>query len=114
MRDTAAPYGFATRVVAGAFSTEFRDVSLAERFALRAVGVSIADMQPTQTIDFKHQDRDLSVAVIDVLMNGVSNDVDDSAGAGDVVESVHVMSSELLDVDGEPTSHQIDEEIVAS
>jgi hypothetical protein len=39
-RDTAAPYGFATRVVAGAFSTEFRDVSLAERFALRAVGVA--------------------------------------------------------------------------
>lgn len=92
--------------------TRFMRDSIGEAF--RAVGVSIADIQPTQTVDFKLQDRDLSVAVIDVMMNGVSNDVDDTTGAGDVVESVHVASNELLDVDGEPASHQIDEEIVAS
>ncbi len=39
-RDTAAPYGFATRVAALAFSQERRMVSLFDRFALRAFGVS--------------------------------------------------------------------------
>jgi hypothetical protein len=39
-RDSAAPYGFATRVAALAFSQERSPVSLFERFALRAVGVS--------------------------------------------------------------------------
>jgi hypothetical protein len=39
-RDTAAPYGFATRVAAPALSSERRVASLFERFALRAVGVA--------------------------------------------------------------------------
>jgi hypothetical protein len=39
-RDAAAPYGFATRVVALAFAQERRVASLFERFALRAMGVA--------------------------------------------------------------------------
>ena len=40
-RDSSAPYGFATRVVALAFAQEERRVaSLFERFAFRAVGVA--------------------------------------------------------------------------
>lgn len=39
-RDTAAPYGFATRVVATAFAQELKVTSFFERFALRAVGVA--------------------------------------------------------------------------
>jgi hypothetical protein len=39
-RDTAAPYGFATRVAALARAQEQRISSLFERFALRAVGLS--------------------------------------------------------------------------
>jgi hypothetical protein len=39
-RDTAAPYGFATRVAALAFTQERKMASLVERFALRAVGVA--------------------------------------------------------------------------
>ena len=39
-RDTAAPYGFATRVAALAFAPERKGASLFERFALRAVGVA--------------------------------------------------------------------------
>ncbi|HVS51581.1 MAG TPA: hypothetical protein VHD62_04435 [Opitutaceae bacterium] len=39
-RDTAVPYGFATRVGALAFSGERIVGSLVERFALRAVGVA--------------------------------------------------------------------------
>lgn len=38
--DTAAPYGFATRVVAQAFAMDRRPTSLLERFALRALGVA--------------------------------------------------------------------------
>ena len=40
-RDTAAPYGFATRVAALAFTQERKMASLVERFALRAVGVRV-------------------------------------------------------------------------
>lgn len=39
-RDASAPYGFATRVTALAFSQPLRSVSLLERFALRAVAVA--------------------------------------------------------------------------
>ena len=39
-RDTAAPYGFATRLSAIAFTQERTMASLLERFALRAVGVA--------------------------------------------------------------------------
>jgi hypothetical protein len=39
-RDPAAPYGFATRVAALAFTQERKMISLVERFALRAVGVA--------------------------------------------------------------------------
>lgn len=39
-RDTAAPYGFATRMAALAFTQERKVASLVERFALRAVGVA--------------------------------------------------------------------------
>ncbi len=39
-QDTAAPYGFATRVAALALAQEARVVSVLERFALRAVGVA--------------------------------------------------------------------------
>jgi hypothetical protein len=39
-RDTVAPYGFATRVVALAFARERAVVSLFDRFALRALGLA--------------------------------------------------------------------------
>ncbi len=39
-RDTAAPYGFATRVAALAMAQERRAVSLLERFSLRALGLA--------------------------------------------------------------------------
>ncbi len=39
-RDTAAPYGFATRVAALALAQERRVVSLFDRLALRALGVA--------------------------------------------------------------------------
>jgi hypothetical protein len=39
-RDTSSPYGFATRVTALGFSQELKTVSLAERFAWRALGAA--------------------------------------------------------------------------
>jgi len=39
-RDTAAPYGFATRVAALALAQERKVVSLFERFAFRALGAA--------------------------------------------------------------------------
>jgi len=40
VRDTAAPYGFATRVAALGLAQERAVASLVERFALRALGVA--------------------------------------------------------------------------
>ncbi len=40
LRDTAAPYGFATRVAALAMAQERRASSLLERFSLRALGLA--------------------------------------------------------------------------
>ena len=39
-RDTAAPYGFATRVVARALAVEPSRISMIERFSLRALGIA--------------------------------------------------------------------------
>jgi len=39
-RDTAAPYGFATRVAALALAQERRAASLLEQFSLRALGLA--------------------------------------------------------------------------
>jgi hypothetical protein len=39
-RDTSAPYGFATRATALAWAQGHPEVSLVERFALRAVGIA--------------------------------------------------------------------------
>lgn len=39
-RDTAAPYGFATRIAALAMAQERRVASLVERFAFRALGAA--------------------------------------------------------------------------
>jgi uncharacterized membrane protein len=39
-RDTAVPYGFATRVTALAFAQEQRTASALERFSLRALGIA--------------------------------------------------------------------------
>jgi hypothetical protein len=39
-RDTAAPYGFATRVAALAMASERAGISLFERFSLRALGIA--------------------------------------------------------------------------
>ena len=41
-RDTAAPYGFATRIAALALAQEQKVVSLLERFAFRALGTACA------------------------------------------------------------------------
>ncbi len=41
-RDTAAPYGFSTRLAALALAAERPVVSLLERFSLRALGIAAA------------------------------------------------------------------------
>jgi len=57
---------------------------------LRAVNVSIADIRPTVPVDnVRLQNRMLSVAVVEFLMNGVENDVDDTPGAADWIAEVH-------------------------
>ena len=52
-RETAAPYGFATRVVALAFAPE-RKASFAERFALRAVGLSCLLAVLSVAVNYTH------------------------------------------------------------
>jgi hypothetical protein len=72
--------------------------------ALRAAEVSVATIQDTQTIDgVKSQSRVLSVAVVDLIMNGVENDVDTTEGAGDWVKQAS-MTGTLTNADGTKTT----------
>lgn len=51
-RDTAAPYGFAARVAARAFTTETPFSFLIERFSWRALGVACLLMLVTVAADY--------------------------------------------------------------
>jgi hypothetical protein len=53
-RDTAAPYGFTTRVAALALAEERKAFSLFERFALRAVAVSCLLAVLSVAVNYAH------------------------------------------------------------
>lgn len=55
----------------------------ANNAALRAAEMSVANIMPSQPISVVLQGRALSVVAVDLVMNGVENDVDDTAGAAD-------------------------------
>ncbi len=66
-RDTTAPYGFATRVVALAFAQE-RRTSFFERFALRAVGVSCLLALLSVAVNYAHlpaTTRSVAIAAVE-------------------------------------------------
>src|SRR5688572_32370145 len=77
--DAAAPYGFATRVVALAFAQERRVASLFERFAFKAVGVAsllalfsvalnyptLSTTAPTATIAVASQVDEVELVAVD-------------------------------------------------
>lgn len=72
--------------------------------ALLAAEVSLATINDTQTIDgIKLQGRVISVAAIDLIMNGVENDVDTTQGAGDWIKQAS-MTGTLTDTDGTQTT----------
>lgn len=75
---------------------------------LRAVGVAVADVLLTQPMSYRFQDREHSVVVMDVQLNGVENDRDDSIGAGDWIETINVKSETLYREDGTPANPQLD------
>jgi hypothetical protein len=79
---------------------------------LNALGLGVATIEPTETIEFNTQGNSRSVAVIDVQLNAVDNQVDDNDGTSDTIELTTVSSQDdLIGEDEEPTSHQVDEEI---
>lgn len=76
---------------------------------LLAVGVAWADMHPTQTLEgVKVQGRTLSVAIVEVVFNGVENDVDDTAGASDWIESASIAHENLNNEAGQPIAGAIE------
>ncbi len=78
---------------------------------LNRLGLAVATIEPTLTIEFNTQTNSRSVAVIDVQLNAVDNQVDDNEGASDWIDKADVASQNLIGEDGEPASHQFDEEI---
>ena len=72
--DTAAPFGFATRVAALALARDFRVASLFDRFALRAVGIASI------------------LAILSVAVNYPAVSAGLFGGAGSAVEDVDVLS----------------------
>lgn len=75
--------------------------------SLRALDMAIADVKDTQKLDVMLQGRALSVAVIEFVMNGVENDVDDSPGAADWIAEVSGTGT-LTDTDGTETTLPFD------
>jgi len=56
---------------------------------LRAAGISVADIRPTVSVDgIRAQNRVLSVAVIEFLMNAAENDVDTTPGSAEWIAEV--------------------------
>ena len=78
-RDSSAPYGFATRVVALAFAQERRVASLFERFAFKAAGVAsllalfsvalnyptLSTTAPTVTVAMEPQVDEVELVAVD-------------------------------------------------
>jgi hypothetical protein len=87
------------------------------RAALRAAGLAVVQVSKAQPVEFKFQGRDYSVVVLDVVMNAVENDRDDTSGSGNWIKTVDVASKKpnasegLIDVDGDPATSQISEVI---
>jgi hypothetical protein len=76
--------------------------------ALNAVGVAVADVLLAQPLNYKLQDREHSVVVMDVQLNGVDNDRDDTAEVGNWIETINVKSETLYREDGTPADPQLD------
>jgi len=89
-------------VYADRLRTRIRRRSIAD--ALLAAEVSVATMNDTQTFDgIRMQGRIISVAAMDLIMNGVENDVDTTQGAGDWIKQAS-MTGTLTDTDGTITT----------
>lgn len=75
--------------------------------ALRAAGIGVSTIESTQLVAFKSQDRDAPVAVIDVILNLVENDTDDTAEAGEFVQLVTGQSDTINDPTNLPAREQV-------
>lgn len=85
--DASIAVNFADRLVVRCW----REVNTA---MLRAAAMSIANIKITQTIEgIVVQGRTLSVAVVEMVLNGVENDVDDTTGAADWIAQVGATGS---------------------
>lgn len=77
------------------------------RDTLNAAGLAVSFIQPAQQVDFKSQDRWSSVEVIDVMLNAVENDTDDTTDAGTTVGTVEMRSEYLADPSDDVSPVQI-------
>lgn len=77
------------------------------RAELASARMAIASIEPTQPLSYKTDGRSYQVAVIDVLVNAVENDVDDSDEAGNTIRDAEVASEYLTDPDGGNNPRQI-------
>lgn len=66
---------------------------------LRTAGVALSAIQPTVDADFTEDDREVSLAIVDVVFLAGESDTDTTA-TGDYIQSVEIESDKLRDVDG--------------
>lgn len=93
--------GFATMLADRLVSRIYRTHTCV---ALRAVDLSTVDAATVQVLDgVKIQGRVISVAIVELTMNGVENDVDDTAGSADWIEEVTTQGT-LTRPDGTTTT----------
>lgn len=97
--------GSSAHVYAGMLQTRLQRVSV--RDALHAAGLALATNQKPVTMDFKSDDRMISLCVLDLVFNAAEVDVDTTA-SGDFIEQVTLESDTLDEPDGDPSPIQID------
>jgi hypothetical protein len=87
--------------------------------ALAAADVALHEIRPTVEQDYTEDDREVSLAIVDVVFSAPENDVDDNATASDYIAGVTLSTENetdgdpdlLLGEDGEPHATQIVEVI---
>lgn len=78
---------------------------------LQPAGLSVVEILPTQPLPNVKDSRVIATYVMEVVIGCAENDVDDTAEAGDFINSVNIASNKLKAPDGTDAPQQIVETI---
>lgn len=74
---------------------------------LLPAGLAVIEVMPTTPVANVESNRTVSTYVMDVRMGAVENDVDDTPGAGEFIQTVNIASNTLKNPDGTDAPEQV-------